>query len=90
MQGTTVAHEQQLKRIRGWDNSGGLSPVRIYVKMLRRKLGDNARNPSYVFTVPRVGRRTAKGEERETSVADLGSGPNLTVGSTIFEMWMGL
>ena len=36
--------------------------VRNVVKRLRRKLRDDADNPTYVFTEPRVGYRMAKGE----------------------------
>ncbi len=54
--------------------------MRTYVKRLRRKLGDDASNPSYIFAEPRIGYRMAKGEERETSVADLGSEPMASEG----------
>ncbi len=32
-------------------------PSRAFIKMLRRKLGDDAANPSYIFTERRVGYR---------------------------------
>ncbi len=32
------------------------------VKSLRRNLGDDANNPIYILTVPRVGYRMAEGE----------------------------
>ena len=32
------------------------------MKNLRRKLGDDAGSPKYIFTEPRVGYRMAKGE----------------------------
>ena len=35
-------------------------------KQLRRKLGDDANNPTYILTEPRVGCRMAKGETPET------------------------
>ena len=36
--------------------------LRDVVKRLRRKLGDNAANPTYVITEPRVGYRMARGD----------------------------
>ena len=35
--------------------------MRNVVKRLRRKLGDKAANPTYIFTEPRVGYRMAEG-----------------------------
>ena len=37
--------------------------VRAFVKKLRRKLGDDADSPAYIFTEPRVGYRMAKPSE---------------------------
>ena len=37
-------------------------PVRTVVSSLRRKLGDDADNPAYIFNEPRVGYRMPKGE----------------------------
>ena len=39
---------------------GDLQLLRTYVKYLRQKLGDDASNPKYIFTEPRVGYRMAK------------------------------
>ena len=36
------------------------------MRSLRRKLGDDANNPTYIFTEPRVGYHMAKAEEPET------------------------
>ena len=46
-----------LRRV--WRSRRGGSPriARVYVKRLRDKLGDDPRNPTYVFTEPRVGYR---------------------------------
>ena len=35
-----------------------------HLKHLRRKLGDDAQNPTYIFAVPRVGYRMPAGEEQ--------------------------
>ena len=60
--GRLVPHEELLRRVWGQDNSGGSSPVRTYVKRLRRKLGDDPDNPSYIFTKRRVGYWMEPGE----------------------------
>ena len=36
--------------------------LRTIVSKLRRKLGDDADNPTYIFTEPRVGYRMPRGE----------------------------
>ena len=41
---------------------GTVRPMRTIVSKLRRKLGDDADNPTYIFTEPRVGYRMPKGE----------------------------
>ena len=41
---------------------GYLRPMRTIVSKLRRKLGDDADNPTCIFTDPRVGYRVPKGE----------------------------
>ncbi|MCY3801050.1 MAG: ATP-binding protein [Chloroflexi bacterium] len=52
---------------RVWGRRGGddLRPMRTVVSRLRRKLGDDADNPTYVFTEPRVGYWMPRGEGRE-------------------------
>lgn len=40
--------------------------MRTVVKKLRRKLGDDASNPIYIFTEPRVGYRMPKGQTVES------------------------
>ena len=53
--GRIMSHEQLLRRIWGQNNSGGSGPVRAIVKRLRRKLGDDAGEPAYIFTKRRAG-----------------------------------
>ncbi len=43
-------------------HSGNYGLVRIVAKNLRRKLGDDGHNPTYIFIEPRIGYRMAKGE----------------------------
>ena len=53
--GRIMTHEQLLRRVWERDWVGGSGPVRAIVKRLRRKLGDDAHAPTYIFTKHRVG-----------------------------------
>ena len=55
--GRVLTYDQILERV--WDTSatGDAQRVRTFVKDLRQKLGDDARNPVYIFTEPGVGYR---------------------------------
>ena len=63
--GRVLTHAQLLKRVWGPERVGEPWLVREVVKRLRRKLGDDADNPAYIFTEPRVGYRMSKGEGQE-------------------------
>ena len=67
--GRVLTHDQLLQRVWGLTNSGGSGPVRTVVKNLRRKLGDDADNPAYIFTKRRVGYWMEKGETGEEQLA---------------------
>ena len=58
--GKVVSYGQLLRNVWQSRNSGDLRVVRSIVKNLRRKLGDEARNPRYIFTESRVGYRMAR------------------------------
>ena len=60
--GLTLSLDHLLQRVWGPGRSVTAGQVRTVVKNLRRKLGDDADNPSYVFTEQRVGYRMANGE----------------------------
>ncbi len=60
--GRVLTQDQLLQRVWGLERNGELWLVREVVKRLRRKLGDDADNPTYIFTEPRVGYRMPKGE----------------------------
>ena len=60
--GLVLTHDHLLQRVWGLGSSGDSWPVRTAVKNLRRKLGDDAGSPTYIFTEPRVGYRMPKGE----------------------------
>ena len=63
--GRMLTYEHLLERVWGEKSSGDVRPMRTIVSKLRRKLGDDADNPTYIFTEPRVGYRMPKGEARE-------------------------
>ena len=58
--GRGLTHNQLLQRVWGPERMGEPWQVREVVKRLRRKLGDDAQDPTYIFTEPRVGYRLAK------------------------------
>ncbi len=60
--GRVVTHQHLLDRVWGRKSTGDLRPMRTIVRRIRRKLADEAGNPTYVFTEPRVGYRMPKGE----------------------------
>ena len=51
------AYETLLDRVWGGRNNGDTKVVRAFVKQLRRKLGDDAGNPAWIFNVRGVGYR---------------------------------
>ncbi len=55
--GRVLTYDVLLERVWGFGHSGGRGSVRTYVKRLRSKLGEDARNPRYVIAEPRVGYR---------------------------------
>ena len=63
--GRLLTYEHLLQRVWGEKGSGDVRPMRTIVSKLRRKLGDDADNPTYIFTEPRVGYRMPKGEAME-------------------------
>ena len=58
--GRVLTHEQILQRVWGPEYSGETELVRSFIRNLRRKLGDDARNPKYIETEPQVGYRVPK------------------------------
>ena len=55
--GRVLTYDQILERVWGAAVTGGAQRVRTCVKDLRQKLGDDARNPAYIFTESGVGYR---------------------------------
>lgn len=58
--GKTVTYGQVLKSVWQSRNSDDVRVVRTIAKTLRRKLGDEVKNPRYIFTESRVGYRMAR------------------------------
>ena len=58
--GRVMTQDELLHRVWGPEYAGESQLLRAYVKTLRQKLGDNARNPSYIFTEHGIGYRMAK------------------------------
>ena len=63
--GQVLTYEHLLERVWGEKPGNDLRPMRTIVSKLRRKLGDEADNPVYIFTDPRVGYWMPKADEPE-------------------------
>lgn len=55
--GRVLTNSQLLQRVWGEQSAEDTRILRTFVKNLRRKLGDDAQTPRYIFTEPRVGYR---------------------------------
>ena len=53
--GRVLTHDYLLQRVWGFEYSGNPRLLQAFIKTLRGKLGDNARNPRYIFTEFRIG-----------------------------------
>jgi len=53
--GRDLSYEQLIEAVWGDGSGGDAGRVRTLVKDLRAKLGDDARNPTYIVTVPNIG-----------------------------------
>ena len=58
--GRVLTHDHLLQRVWGSNYSGNHRLLQAFIKSIRRKLGDNARKPCYIFTEFRVGYRMPK------------------------------
>jgi two-component system, OmpR family, alkaline phosphatase synthesis response regulator PhoP len=54
-----LSREELLSEVWGTSFLGGSNVVDVHIKSLRKKLGDNATNPTYITTVRGVGYRLA-------------------------------
>ena len=60
--GRVMTYQRLLERVWGAGEEGDVRAMRTIVNKLRRKLGDAAESPAYVFTEPRVGYWVPAGE----------------------------
>ena len=60
--GHVLTFETLLRRVWRLDADADVCPMRTTISSIRRKLGDDAENPTYIFTKLRVGYRMPKGE----------------------------
>ena len=60
--GRVLSNDQLLRRVWRTESPNAAGIVRSAIKRLRRKLGDDARNPAYIVTVPRMGYRIGSPE----------------------------
>ncbi len=60
--GQVVTHDQLLARVWGPTASRDVRVIRTHLARLRRKLGEDASNPTYIVAQPRVGYRLATAE----------------------------
>ena len=60
-----VTYENLLERVWGAEADADVRPIRTVISTLRRNLGDDADNPTYIFTEPRVGYRMPKPKSTE-------------------------
>ena len=67
--GRPLTHEHLLQRVWGPDKGEDSAPVRNIVRRLRRKLGDDADNPAYIFAEPSIGYRMERSEAQEPEEA---------------------
>ena len=63
--GRVLTYKHLLGRVWGERSVDDLRPMRTIVRKLRQKLGDDAADPTYIFTEPRVGYRMPKGRAED-------------------------
>ena len=61
--GRVLTYTELLRKVWNMDHSSDRSIIRTSIGRLRRKLGDNADNPTYVFAEPGVGYRMPQGRD---------------------------
>ena len=60
--GRVMTYAQLLQRVWDDDGNGDVRPMRTTISAIRRMLGDDAGDPAYIFTEPRVGYRMPRPE----------------------------
>ena len=62
--GRVLTHSQLLRRIWRPEKSGDMRTLRTHVRRLRRKLGEDGSDPTYIFAEPRVGYRMPRADNQ--------------------------
>ena len=60
--GRVLTYAHLLRRVWGSEDDADVRPMRTAISAIRHKLGDDADNPTYIFTELRVGYRMPKGD----------------------------
>ena len=60
--GSVLTNMHLLEQVWGQGKTGGYGRLRNIIRRLRRKLGDDANKPTYIFNEPRIGYCMPKGE----------------------------
>ena len=63
--GRVLTHDHLLRRVWGPGKMSDVRSLRTHVRRLRRKLGEDGNNPTYIFSEPRVGYRMVRSSETE-------------------------
>ena len=63
--GRVLPYDHLLQRVWGSEGDSDMRPMRTVISHLRRRLGDDSDNPTYIFTEPRIGYRMARGETQD-------------------------
>ena len=63
--GRVLTYEHLLRRVWKLEADADLRPMRTVIRSLRRKLGDDFKDPTYLFTQLRVGYRMPRAETGE-------------------------
>ena len=64
--GRVLTYEHLLRRVWGSEGDADVRPMRTAISAIRRKLGDDADHPTYIFTELRVGYRMPKADSPGT------------------------
>ncbi len=62
--GRVLTHQHLLQRVWGKTQTATPQVIRTHLNRLRRKLGEDADNPTYIFAEPRVGYRMERPDAR--------------------------
>ena len=61
-EGRVLTYEHLLRRVWGSEGEADVRPIRTAISAIRGQLGDDADNPTYIFTENRVGYRMPKSD----------------------------